>query len=155
MYVILVAVLSGKELFNYNASLFIDDDAAISATEEKAMNAETQEVHNQEDEKSKYERERAMADQQQLLEIYRLEDEERQRRIQQWKELCEYTYRAHNNKEGKPFVFPFCNVTVNGYVFAVEEEELLDLFEDEEEEEEEDTDEEEEDGDGEGQAEDA
>lgn len=40
-----IAVLSGKELFNYNASLFVDDDAAVDAKEEAKMSQESRSVY--------------------------------------------------------------------------------------------------------------
>jgi hypothetical protein len=35
-----LAVLTGKELFNYNASLFVDDDAALDARDENEFDKE-------------------------------------------------------------------------------------------------------------------
>ena len=35
------AILSGKELFNYNSALFVDDDGAIDASEENALVMQT------------------------------------------------------------------------------------------------------------------
>ena len=35
------AILSGKELFNYNSSLFVDDEGAIDASEENALAMQT------------------------------------------------------------------------------------------------------------------
>ena len=35
------AILSGKELFNYNSALFVDDDGAIDASEENALAMQT------------------------------------------------------------------------------------------------------------------
>jgi hypothetical protein len=37
-------VLTGKELFSYNAALFVDDDGAIDASEEDALNQETRAI---------------------------------------------------------------------------------------------------------------
>ena len=119
-------MLSGKELFNYNAALFTDDDAAISAKEEKALTAETKVTHDEEDEKSKFEREKLMADQEQLMEIYRIEDEERKRTLLLWRQACENSYK------NKGFIFDFNGVDVNGRVFAIKEDEMLDEFEDDE-----------------------
>ena len=35
------AILSGKELFNYNSALFVDDEGAIDASEENALAMQT------------------------------------------------------------------------------------------------------------------
>ncbi len=46
----------------------------------------------------------------------------------------------------KPFSFDFFDVSINGYVFAVEDEEILDEFDDEEEESDEEDEEDQEEG---------
>jgi len=35
-----LAVLTGKELFNFNAALFVDDEGALDADQEEKLNAE-------------------------------------------------------------------------------------------------------------------
>lgn len=139
-----LSVLSGKELFNYNASLFTDDDAAITAKEEEQLNAETQVVSHEADEKSRQERAKIMEDQERLLEVFRIEAEERKRVQDAWKFQCNNNYTAMKKarlgtlpagpagQKMKPFSFDFNGVEVNGYVFAVEEEEMLDDFDDHE-----------------------
>jgi len=72
-----LSALSGKELFNYNSSLFIDDDGAVDQEEE---------THYQNEQKAQEEREEALAraaaaraqeEQQRLFEIERVEREHR------------------------------------------------------------------------------
>jgi hypothetical protein len=68
-----LSVLSGKELFNFNAALFVDDDAALDATEENALNADTKRSEEEAEAIAKAEAERAQEEQLRLLEIHRLE----------------------------------------------------------------------------------
>ena len=68
-----LSVLSGKELFNFNAALFVDDDAAIDATEENALSADTKRSEEEAEAIAKAEAERAQEEQLRLLEIHRLE----------------------------------------------------------------------------------
>ncbi len=135
-----LSILSGKELFNYKKELFVDDNAAISAVEEKALTAETAVVADAEEDKVAVEREKLMKDQEQLAEIFRLEEEENQRRLAEWRARCEATYRRAKAAAAVPvkgppvFVFdvgaPESRVQVNGMVFAIKEDEMLDEFDD-------------------------
>ena len=68
-----LSVLSGKELFNFNAALFVDDDAALDATEENALSADTKRSEEEAEAIAKAEAERAQEEQLRLLEIHRLE----------------------------------------------------------------------------------
>eukprot|EP00607_Mallomonas_marina_P004150 CAMPEP_0182425472 /NCGR_PEP_ID=MMETSP1167-20130531/11910_1 /TAXON_ID=2988 /ORGANISM="Mallomonas Sp, Strain CCMP3275" /LENGTH=357 /DNA_ID=CAMNT_0024606233 /DNA_START=156 /DNA_END=1226 /DNA_ORIENTATION=+ len=66
-----LSVLSGKELFNFNASLFVDDDGAIDETEERALNEETRQVAEEEERVEKQEAARAQEEQERLQEMER------------------------------------------------------------------------------------
>ena len=54
-----LAVLTGKELFNFNSSLFVDDEGAIDAEQEKVMNNEMLALKIEEERKAKEEADRA------------------------------------------------------------------------------------------------
>lgn len=132
-----LSVLSGKELFNFNSSLFVDDNSAISAKEEQALTAETQVVTEKEDAQVNAERDKIMKDQEMLMEIYRLEEEEHQRKMSKWRTQCDKNYKLAKNSpadtngfaKNGAFVFHVGGTVVNGYVFAVSEEEQLEIFE--------------------------
>jgi hypothetical protein len=114
-------VLSGKELFNYNSSLFIDDDAAIDATEEKKLNAETRLLELEEEDRSKREAEKAQEEQRRLAEVQRIEEEECKRKDDERRRLAAI----------KEFTFILCGVVINQIVFDVEEKEDLEPLPDE------------------------
>jgi len=121
---ILAAVLSGKELFNYNASLFVDDDAAIDASEEQALSAETKADELQQEQKAKEEAERAQAEQLRLAEIERVLAEERVRRHNELRRRALDPERILLNVGG---------IAVNRAVFETEEDEDLEPFPEQEE----------------------
>jgi hypothetical protein len=54
-----LSVLNGKELFAFNAALFIDDDAAIDATEEKELEEQGRKEREREEQEEAMERARA------------------------------------------------------------------------------------------------
>ena len=115
-----VAVLSGKQLFNYNASLFIDDDGAIDATEEKDYNSASK-LQQQEDEKrSREEFQRAQQEQQRLFEIHKLDLEAK---------IQEETERRRVARQ-RLVTFVLDGVRINELVFIPEED--LSLFEEDE-----------------------
>lgn len=119
-YDIFAAILSGKQLFNYNASLFIDDDGAIDATEEKDYNSASM-LQQQEDEKrAREELQRAQQEQQRLYEIHKLEVEAR---------IHEENERRRVARQ-KPVHFTLDGVRVNELVFVPGED--LSLFEEDE-----------------------
>jgi hypothetical protein len=60
---VFAAVLSGKELFNYNSSLFVDDEGAIDAAEEQTFNAESAAQAEAEEAQARADAERAQAEQ--------------------------------------------------------------------------------------------
>jgi hypothetical protein len=72
-----LSVLSGKELFSYNASLFVDDDGAIDESEEQAMNADMLKRQQMEEQRAREEEERIQAEQQRLMELQQIELEAR------------------------------------------------------------------------------
>jgi hypothetical protein len=72
-----LSVLSGKELFSYNASLFVDDDGAIDESEEQAMNADMLKRQQMEEQRAREEAERIQAEQQRLMELQQIELEAR------------------------------------------------------------------------------
>jgi hypothetical protein len=54
-----LSVLNGKELFAFNAALFIDDDAAIDASEEKELEEQGRKEREREEQEEAMERARA------------------------------------------------------------------------------------------------
>lgn len=111
--------MSGKELFNYNSSLFVDDDAAIDASEEIELNAENKRVQEEEDRRAAAEVERAQAEQYRLLEAQRLEEEENKRQDEERKILAAAADRIQ---------FRLGDVFINQIVFDISEKEDLELF---------------------------
>jgi len=84
-----------------------------------------------------------MRAQDELREIYRLEDEAKKHKLKIWNEKCNKNANIiSNNRNNRdigtnspnsitnPFVFTFENVDINGYVFSIDEEEMLEEFED-------------------------
>ena len=112
-------MLSGKELFNYNSSLFVDDDGAIDESEEQAMNADMLKRKELEEAKAREEAERIQAEQERLAELQRIEFEVRQR-----KEADRRLYAAAPNRA----TFVLAGVTINQVVFEDDEEEDLTPF---------------------------
>jgi len=115
-------VLSGKELFNYNSSLFVDDDGAIDESEEQAMNADMIKRKEMEDQKAREEEERIQAEQQRLMELQQIELEHRQR-----KEADRRVAAAAPNHA----TFILGDVVINQVVFEDDEEEDLVPFSEE------------------------
>lgn len=118
-----LSVLTGKELFNYNASLFVDDDAAIDQAEEAEMNAETRVLEKEKEDLERLEQEKAQSEQQRLVEIQRIEHEEMLRRDEERRLMAALPDRA---------TFLLGGVVVNRIVFDVDEKEDLDPLPDEE-----------------------
>jgi len=115
-------VLSGKELFNYNSSLFVDDDGAIDESEEQAMNADMIKRKEQEEQKAREEEERIQAEQERLAELQKIEFEVRQR-----KEADRRLFAAAPGRA----TFVLAGVTINQVVFEDDEEEDLTPFSEE------------------------
>ena len=118
----ILAVLSGKELFNYNSSLFVDDDGAIDESEEQAMNADMIKRKELEEQKAREEEERIQAEQERLAELQKIEFEVRQR-----KEADRRLYAAAPGRA----TFVLAGVTINQVVFEDDEEEDLAPFSEE------------------------
>ena len=116
------AVLSGKELFSYNSSLFVDDDGAIDESEEQAMNADMIKRKEMEDQKAREEEERIQAEQQRLMELQQSELEHRQRKEQDRRLAAAAPNRA---------TFILGSVVINQIVFEDDEEEDLVPFSEE------------------------
>jgi hypothetical protein len=116
-----LSVLSGKELFSYNASLFIDDESAFDTSNDKTMNDEIKALQKLEEEKLSEETARAQAEQMRLFELQQLELQARKER--------EALKREKALLKNRP-VFRFCGVIVNQLVFQEEEDEDLELFAD-------------------------
>lgn len=68
-----LSVLSGKELFNFNASLFVDDDGALNDEDEKLYNSEFLRREKEEEERAKVEYERVSAEQERLAQLQQAE----------------------------------------------------------------------------------
>lgn len=119
---VVTAVLSGKELFNYNSSLFVDDDGAIDESEEQAMNADMIKRKQQEDQRIREEEERIQAEQQRLMELQQIELE-----VRRQKEADRRLAAAAPNHT----TFVLAGVTINQVVFEDDEQEDLAPFSEE------------------------
>jgi hypothetical protein len=116
-----LSILSGRELFNYNASLFIDDEGAIDASEENALAMQTQIDRKAEEDQEKRDAEMAQAEQLRLQEAHRLEEEARLRREEERRVVA---------REARD-TFLLGNIVINQIVFDVEEREDLVPFDEE------------------------
>lgn len=116
------AVLSGKELFNYNASLFVDDDAALDAAEENKMSVETRQLAVEEEKRLQEETERAQLEQQRLAELQQIEFEVRRQKDEE---------RRKRAQDPNRVTFILLNVVINQVVFEEDEVEDLTPFPDE------------------------
>ena len=114
------AILTGKELFNFNAALFVDDESALDAAQEDIMNQEMIAQREEEERRAEEEIERAQERQNQLREAEIIEEAYRLRRIQEWREAA----------AARKLSFLFGDVTVNEIVFSwyLDEVEDLSLF---------------------------
>lgn len=116
-----LAVLSGKELFSYNAALFVDDESAFDTTSDRAINEEIKTLARLEEERIREETAKAQAEQLRLFELQQIEFEARRAREQMKRDRA----LAPDRK-----TFLFCGVVVNQAVFEEEEEEDLEYFTD-------------------------
>jgi len=119
-FCLLSAVLSGKELFNYNSSLFVDDEAAINAQEENELAEESKRSEEAEIALEKIDQERAQAEQARLAELQRIEIEARMFKFEEKKRLA-----ALGNS-----TFRLGDVVINEAVFDEDEVEDLEVFPD-------------------------
>lgn len=113
------SVLSGKELYNYNASLFIDDDAAIDQKEENKMNAELIQRQEEEDARVQADLERAQAEQDRLAAIQQVEIEARNA-----KEAARRIQAASSTRA----TFQLLGVSINQCIFEEDDDEDLASF---------------------------
>lgn len=67
------AVLSGKELFNYNSSLFVDDDGCVDDQDDKLYQAEKELREQREEEAAREAAKKAQREQDRLLEEHKAE----------------------------------------------------------------------------------
>lgn len=111
-----LAILSGKELFKYNAALFVDDDAAIDAKEENAMNNETKLRQEEEEKRQKEESERIQIEQERLAEMQLIELRIRKKKDED---------RCIAAKASNRITFILGNIIINQVVF--EDDEVEDL----------------------------
>eukprot|EP01035_Chromulina_nebulosa_P020880 gene20880-27067_t len=111
-----LSVLSGKELFNYNSSLFIDDEAALDAQEENQLALETKHLEEIEEANAKVELERAQLEQERLQYIQQIEIEELNRK---------YEEKRRRALDPNHITFIIDNIIINEVIF--EEDELEDL----------------------------
>ena len=117
---VFIAVLSGKELFTFNADLFVDDDGALDQAEEDTYNLEAKAREAEEERLMAAERAKAQEEQERLAEVQRLELEARRHK----EELRRAAVRA------KKSTFKVDEIVVNEPVFDDDEEEDLSPFED-------------------------
>mmetsp|Transcript_7286 Transcript_7286/g.7986 ORF Transcript_7286/g.7986 Transcript_7286/m.7986 type:complete len:401 (+) Transcript_7286:118-1320(+) len=116
-----LSVLSGKELFSYNAALFIDDESAFDTTSDRAINDEIKALAQIEEDRIREETNKAQAEQLRLFELQQFEIQARKDR--------EEAKRQRACAPGRK-TFVFCGVVVNQAVFEEEEEEDLEFFTD-------------------------
>ena len=119
-----LSVLSGKELFQFNKDLFVDDEGAVNTADEDEMEKEMQALREAEERLAQEEIERAQKLQEQLREAEELEEAYRTRRIEEWR------YAAAQEDKA---TFLFGDVTVNEIIFVgydADEKEDLDKFPD-------------------------
>lgn len=115
-------MLSGKELFAYNASLFVDDESAFDTSNDNTIDKEILESTAREEQRIRDETERAQAEQMRLFEVQRIEME-----VRQAKDAARRIAAADPNRR----ILSFNGVQINAIVFEDEEEEDLTLFSDE------------------------
>ncbi|RYH22361.1 hypothetical protein EON65_19300 [archaeon] len=123
MRILFPAVLSGKELFNYNSSLFIDDDSAFDTSDDKKLNEELQQLEEQEKKRQEEEVKKAQAEQERLMAVHLMEIEAQKHRVETRRQAALAPNRI---------TFTFQNVVINQVVFDEDDEEDLDLFSDDE-----------------------
>lgn len=117
-----VAVLSGKELFSYNASLFVDDESAFDTTNDDTLETEMKELQRREEEKIAEETRRAQEEQERLMAAHNLEVEARRYREDARRQAATAADRV---------LLTFNGILINKVVFEDDEEEDLTLFTDE------------------------
>lgn len=117
-----VAVLSGKELFSYNASLFVDDESAFDTTNDTTLETEMKELQRREEEKIAEETRRAQEEQERLMAAHSLEVESRRYREDARRQAATAADRV---------LLTFNGVSINKVVFEDDEDEDLTLFTDE------------------------
>lgn len=116
-----LSILSGRELFNYNAALFVDDEGAMAAEEENALALQTKIDKMEEENREIADAARAQAEQLRLQEAHRLEEEHRHHVEEE---------RRARAKIGRD-TFLLGNITINQVVFEIEEKENLQPFDEE------------------------
>eukprot|EP01033_Poteriospumella_lacustris_P014816 gene14817-10595_t len=117
-----LSVLSGKELFSYNASLFVDDESAFDTTNDTTLETEMKELQRREEEKIAEETRRAQEEQERLMAAQTLEVESRRYREDARRQAATAADRV---------LLTFNGVSINKVVFEDDEDEDLTLFTDE------------------------
>lgn len=111
-----LSVLSGKQLFNYDSSLFKDDDQALDASEESDISKEAKKLAEKEAELEKQDKERADLEQARLAQERDMEQQ-----------AMKYRYEAKMNRALQhPNYFHFLGINVNISAFEEDEPEDLD-----------------------------
>eukprot|EP01039_Chlorochromonas_danica_P005083 gene5083-5585_t len=118
-----LSVLSGKELFSYNASLFVDDESAFDTSDDNKLSDELKEMELKEALRLEEETARAQAEQKRLMEAQLLEIEVRKHREEARRQAARAADRV---------TFVFNGIIINQIVFEEEDEEDLELFSDDE-----------------------
>lgn len=116
-----LSILSGKELFSFNSSLFIDDDSAIDTNNTESLIDELKAAQEKEDQLQKEETEKAQAEQNRLAEIQKVEFAARELKFNEIKEIA----------TKKQNIIEIDGIKVNKDVFLYDDEEDLELFYDE------------------------
>eukprot|EP00606_Chrysophyceae_sp_TOSAG23-5_P000869 GSChrysophyteH2.ASY1.ANO1.1423.1 assembled CDS len=115
-----LSVLSGRELFKYDASLFKDDDAAINKDQEMELSNALKLSQEAEEVLEKEASEKAQKEQERLMEVQKVEREARK--------LKDEARRIEAAKKLRLMVVG--GVTINEIVFEEDEAEDLTIFED-------------------------
>jgi hypothetical protein len=109
----IVAALSGKELFNYNSSLFVDDDCA-DGEEDKDIYAQERKMREEAEEKlANIAAERARVEQERLFQERKLEHDIK----------IQNEYKRRENAKNSTVTFTFDNIIIRELVFSITEKE--------------------------------
>ena len=115
-----LSILSGKELFAYDVTLFKDDDAAINKAQEAEMSGQKLMDAEAEALLEAKEAEKAQKEQERLMEVQKVEREARRLKDEERREIAAYRHD----------LFELGGVTVNEVVFNEDEIEDLIPFDD-------------------------
>ena len=108
--------MSGRELFNYDAKLFVDDETGLAFDDDEDIAAEAKARELAEQKRQEEDEKRAQAEQSRLQELERYEEEVRQHTMEQRRKAAAAADHP---------TFSLLGVTINQVVFDVDEKENL------------------------------